>query len=631
MLWRGWCELWKLLAYTDSQVIVLLLRGIDITTAIAYTLLFNPVEEFVCVDWFYHIFFFAYLPSHLLLTAGRYTLQSFYGGRSRKRRRTRNLRLRIKFAYLSSGRTVVQLPMTLTSFHTGEHSHSSEINPTSTDNSHSSEINPTSTDIDAFLSTFDPLRHFHVINDLSVLTLPSRYKSICHGHPQFQRILLEAKLLQSTLRHYNQVIPLHTPTIYVSTVPEELPIVIDTGASCSVTPNPLDFTEVPTTADIDKMEGLSGQTAEVVGVGKVLWDIEDCKGIRDALETTAYLVPSANIRLFSPQIYVAEQAAKKNTHCKLVIDTEGAALTLANGTILRFPIAKGSNLPFMLTHKGVHPQQKANLTRHVRRMNRFDNLVSFLCSSAFNTFTQTTFNPVGHALPTIIPNKLEDSPAVLSRTNWNISEPQQELLLWHYRLGHINMQHVQSLLAKPRDHDSRRIIHPRNNKSSHCIPCLCEACQYAKQKRREPPSTHKQVRPENEGALSQNIIIPGQRVSVDLYQSSTKGRLPYTFGKEKESHQYTAGALFLDHATRLIHHTHQFSTTASETINSKHRFEQYCDSFGVKVREYIGDNNPFHSQDWKDDCANQNQVCGYSGVGAHHQNKPNVTSKQFQT
>ena len=192
------------------------------------------------------------------------------------------------------------------------------------------------------------------------------------------------------------------------------------------------------------------------------------------------------------------------------------------------------------------------------------------------------------------------------------------------------MAHVQSLLAKQKDahtHDTgnvnndHRTIRPSNKKSSHCQLCLCEACQYAKQKRRNPPSKFVTPNKENEGALSRDVLIPGQRASVDLYQSATKGRLPNTFGKEAKDLQYTGGALFVDHATGLLHHTHQFSTTSSETLGSKHRFEQFCDAFGVKIKEYVGDNNPFHSKEWKTDCANQFQKVTLSGVGAHHQNK----------
>ena len=76
----------------------------------------------------------------------------------------------------------------------------------------------------------------------------------------------------------------------------------------------------------------------------------------------------------------------------------------------------------------------------------------------------------------------------------------------------------------------------------------------------------------------------------------------------------------MDHATSFVHNTHQLSTTAAETLMSKHNFELFADTFGVTIKEYVGDNNPFHSKDWKDDCLHQSQTVTLSGVGAHHQN-----------
>lgn len=449
--------------------------------------------------------------------------------------------------------------------------------------------------------------------------MPARYSILRVQDPQYKRILLEAKGLRTSLQNYKQDLPLDSPTIYVSTTPKELPIVIDTGASCSVTPNLNDYITTPTKPDVSHMEGLNGNTTEVLGSGPIRWDIEDAHGIRDTLETNAYFMPKANIRLFSPQVYILEQHRKQNTHCNLNLDANGISLTLANGTILKFPIQQGSNLPIMLTHQALQAKpHNRHQAPHDRKLNRFGNLATFLCSRTFHIFNEgalfhLTADPAK-------PNIISDSGAVLHRSNWNISPAQQELLLWHSRLGHVNLDQVQTLLAKPRQSDLKRIIEPSNNKSSHCPKPLCEACQYAKQKRRNPPSKHAKPRKELEGALSRDIVIPGQRVSVDLYQSAVKGRLSYTFGKEKTDHQYTGGAIFVDHATRIIHHTHQFSTTASETVNSKHKFKHYCDNQGVKIKEYVGDNNPFHSSEWKMDCANQNQTCSLSGVGAHHQN-----------
>jgi hypothetical protein len=193
----------------------------------------------------------------------------------------------------------------------------------------------------------------------------------------------------------------------------------------------------------------------------------------------------------------------------------------------------------------------------------------------------------------------------------------------HYRLGHIGISRVQSLLQKPRttsfNDRQTRLISPSNNRSSHCHPPLCSSCQYAKQKRKNPPKSSVS-KPLTTTGLSDDVLNAGDRVSVDLYCSSTICRLPHTFGKEMSELQFTAGAIFVDHATRLIHSTHQLSTTTAETVLSKHVFEDYCDSFGVRIREYVTDNKPFHGGDWVDDCKNQRQSHKFSGVGAHHQN-----------
>ena len=105
-------------------------------------------------------------------------------------------------------------------------------------------------------------------------------------------------------------------------------------------------------------------------------------------------------------------------------------------------------------------------------------------------------------------------------------------------------------------------------------------------------------------------------------------QLPNSFEKEKPDQQYTGGAIFVDHLTRHIHQSHQFSTTIAETVGSNHRFEKFCNKHRVKVKEYVGDNNPFHSKDWKDDCENQQQQRYFSSVGAHHQN---YTERNIQT
>lgn len=205
--------------------------------------------------------------------------------------------------------------------------------------------------------------------------------------------------------------------------------------------------------------------------------------------------------------------------------------------------------------------------------------------------------------------------------NHNLSPAQKELLLWHYHLGHLGLQHVQSLLANQQNPvgEKTRIIQPLNGNCSHVNRPMCAACQFSKQKH-TCPSTHTTGCHKQARGLSDNITHLGQRVSCNLYCPSTPGCLPHTFGKESQTKRYTGGAIFVHHATKYIFNLHQLSTTATESVLSKHAFESFCSSFGIKIKQYIADNQPFASVAWKTDCANQQQTLHFLGVGAHHQN-----------
>jgi hypothetical protein len=104
---------------------------------------------------------------------------------------------------------------------------------------------------------------------------------------------------------------------------------------------------------------------------------------------------------------------------------------------------------------------------------------------------------------------------------------------FHQRLGHASFKLIQQLFALPRD-GSRQILTPRHQGVSTCELPRCEACQYAKQKRRPTSSSVKKTSLETEGGLSDNVLEPGQTVSADLYQSTIRGRLPHTKGKEPD-------------------------------------------------------------------------------------------------
>ena len=100
----------------------------------------------------------------------------------------------------------------------------------------------------------------------------------------------------------------------------------------------------------------------------------------------------------------------------------------------------------------------------------------------------------------------------------------------------------------------------------------CELSQASKQK-----AVSRDPAPRGKGSskkfrIRKEDLDPGQRVSIDQYQSTTPGRRLGSKGKEKK--KFCGGTLFYDHGTTYIVICHQVSLNAGETVQSKELFEQ---------------------------------------------------------
>jgi hypothetical protein len=156
-----------------------------------------------------------------------------------------------------------------------------------------------------------------------------------------------------------------------------------------VTPVLTDFIGPLHPSAIANIKGLSGST-EVIGEGTVNWIVRDMFGNKRKIRTTAYYVPEASIRLFSPHTYFKEKKAGS-----LLVTHDRTTLTLKDGSRMYFPYQE-NNLPIMLTD---------------------------------DHFT-TKALPVGLTF--------EDATVmamlgVTDETNQNLTAPQRELMLWHQK------------------------------------------------------------------------------------------------------------------------------------------------------------------------------------------------------
>lgn len=450
---------------------------------------------------------------------------------------------------------------------------------------HRQQLDPTI--VDDFLSSVHPLEHYRKFSSDPFLppgpSLPRRYSILyfASSHDYFAVHQFGAPTGDQSPQPGS---PTDLPSCQLV---NEAPIVIDTGASWSVTPFLKDFVSDIKPWAHESLQSLDA-SIPVHGIGTVEWTVQDQdKNVR-TFRTTALYVPTAEVRLFSPQVYFQETDSGS-----LFCYKDRLLLTLLDGSVLTFPWHPHSNIPFMLTaemYADLHGPQ-----HH--------------CHHVLNT---TVSDTILHGDPL---------PSVLDPSNLNLTGSQKELLLWHQRLGHCSLKHVQHLLALPRDEHSRQVLVPHNPRASTCDHPRCDACQYAKQKRRSSSTALKRPVVEREGGISNNVLTPGQKVSIDLYQSSIPGRLPHTKGHESVSQKYAGGAIFYDIASKYVFVKHQSNLTGGMTVNSKHAFESFANEFGISIKEYLTDNHPFRSEVFVQDCINLGQKQQLSGVGAHHQNR----------
>jgi hypothetical protein len=146
----------------------------------------------------------------------------------------------------------------------------------------------------------------------------------------------------------------------------------------------------------------------------------------------AYYVPTANIRLFSPKVYFDEQNGG-SYH----MEKGMTALTLGDGTPLKFPYQPGRKLPLMLT------------------------------SSHFN-------NPTTKVGLTFEDTNMLANLTLADEVNHNFSAAKKELLLWHWKLGHADTQRVQMMIRTPQETSPReQILFPKVKTASSCDHPLC--------------------------------------------------------------------------------------------------------------------------------------------------------------
>jgi hypothetical protein len=154
--------------------------------------------------------------------------------------------------------------------------------------------------------------------------------------------------------------------------------------------------------------------------------------------------------------------------------------------------------------------------------------------------------------------------------NTNLTTAQKELLKWHYRLGHVGFKWLKWMIR------AGRLAVMNKRAISNCDLPKCAACEFGKATKRPTQVDVTRAISDKEMELKKENLLPGQRVSVDHYQSAVPGRLYSSRGGSSQSdqNQFHGGAIFVDHATGKVAVRHQVALSSSDTAKSKLFFEK---------------------------------------------------------
>ncbi len=384
----------------------------------------------------------------------------------------------------------------------------------------------------------------------------------------------------------------------------ELPIVLDTGASKSLTPNRSDFV---TFKKISSTVSGIGARSQVEGIGKVRWKIYDQNGTERQIETLALYMPTAKIRLYSPQTHFKEHKSGE-----VQISWNEVVLKLPNDVgRLSFPFNPVCNLPLMLIKEEVSTLNYVGLSSPI---------------GATCWLSEFVKDESVRTLSSILPPETRSNElmcSVMDEQNSNLSSAQRELLAWHFRWGHVSMSTIQRLI-RPKNHPGRdngveqeHLTHPviiRSNFNSHaCDRPHCAACHLGKATRTKIAT--KSNPGSSNGALKRGHLDPGDCVSMDQYEVFHHGR---TLNSSKGT--VVGGTIFVDHASGRMMVKHQESLNAAETLVGKRRLDREAKELGFRVKKFVADNGIFRCQEFLQDLVNRNQSIHFSGVGGKHQN-----------
>ena len=398
---------------------------------------------------------------------------------------------------------------------------------------------------------------------------------------------------------------------------DSYPIMVDNGASYSITNDLRDFIEPPVQKGI-KINGFDGSKTSA-RTGTVQWKIldDDGKPHTITLPGTNY-VPTAETRMLSPQHWSQATNDLRGTLCT----TYGDLMVLKwNKKNYRksFPICPRNtkNVGIMMSAAG---NQQYN-----QLCNQYDDSspLAFACTIDFSSqdATAPTIEETNQQNTTMTKETNKQHPLLIEFNDDldamdhhpTFNDNIQEYMHWHYRLNHASfntMYNMARLKLLPQQVSSFiKTMHKTRQKPPLCNDCTCaKACR--KQWRQKP--THNSNPPKE--------LKPGDVVSVDQLISSTPGLVACLHGGRPTHERYKGSTIFVDQASDFTYIYHHTELNSTDTVRAKLAFEAEAARHGVTIKHYHADNGLFRSKPFQEALHQRGQTITFTGVGAHHQN-----------
>ena len=272
---------------------------------------------------------------------------------------------------------------------------------------------------------------------------------------------------------------------------------------------------------------------KVIGSGSTLNKFTNTDGKPVFLPCVSYHLPQTDVRLFSPQTYHQMHGGYSEVHgqsIQMMLCTSTISITINQG-LTNFPVVHDSFVSEK-AKRGLGPLMRLGLCQTRMPVLDFFGEIDKVVSSIFTQSDQTFF-------PCF--------PCIGDSENKNLTSPQRELLLWHWKLG-INMYWVQELMRERtfKEPLGQRtilppIIKPEFPSAWNCVIPACQSCLLARARKRTPYVKRSTAIPESEGALSHNRYEIGDFVSTDQFICRTHGQLPEGYGSESTDRRFQGG------------------------------------------------------------------------------------------